>query len=45
MKDKEQINWAVQPAAWFNFDPDGAVYCLDIHTAVSYTHLTLPTKA
>ena len=31
--DKNQINWAVQPAAWFNFDPDGAVYCLDIHTA------------
>ena len=25
--------WAVQPAAWANFDPDGAVYCLDIHTA------------
>ena len=31
--DKNQINWAVQPAAWANFDPDGAVYCLDIHTA------------
>ena len=31
--DKKQITWAVQPAAWFNFDPNGAVYCLDIHTA------------
>ena len=28
--------WAVQPAAWFNFDPDGCV-------SVSYTHLKLPT--
>ena len=26
-------NWAVTPASWFNFDPDGAVYCLDIETA------------
>ena len=34
--------WAVQPATWFNFDPDGCVYCAD---PVSYTHLTLPTKA
>ena len=25
--------WAVQPAAWFNFDPDGVVYCADIDTA------------
>ena len=25
--------WAVQPAAWFNFDPDGVVYCADIQTA------------
>ncbi len=25
--------WAVTPAAWFNFDPDGAVYCVDIETA------------
>ena len=25
--------WAVQPAAWFNFDPDGCVYCADYHTA------------
>ena len=25
--------WAVQPAAWFNFDPDGCVYCADIETA------------
>ena len=25
--------FAVQPAAWFNFDPDGAVYCADIETA------------
>ena len=33
--------WAVQPAAWFNFDPDGCVYCAD---TVSYTHLTLPTN-
>ena len=31
--DKNDINWAVQPAAWFNFDPDGAVYCADINTA------------
>jgi len=28
-----QTDWAVQPAAWFNFDPDGAVYCYDIGTA------------
>ena len=27
------IRWAVQPAAWFNFDPDGCVYCADIETA------------
>ncbi len=25
--------WAVQPASWFKFDPDGAVYCADIDTA------------
>ena len=25
--------WAVQPAAWANFDPDGVVYCADIETA------------
>tara|TARA_S200000501_G_scaffold243725_1_gene228198 strand:- start:546 stop:761 length:216 start_codon:yes stop_codon:yes gene_type:complete len=25
--------WAVQPAATFNFDPDGCVYCADINTA------------
>ena len=25
--------WAVQPAAWANFDPDGVVYCADIDTA------------
>ena len=25
--------FAVQPAAWFNFDPDGCVYCADIETA------------
>ena len=25
--------WAVQPAAWFNFDPDGCVYCADYETA------------
>ena len=24
---------AVQPASWFNFDPDGCVYCADIETA------------
>ena len=27
--------WAVQPAAWFNFDSDGCVYCADIDTAYS----------
>ena len=25
--------WAVQPASWFKFDPDGVVYCADINTA------------
>ena len=25
--------WAVQPAVWFNFDPDGCVYCADYETA------------
>ena len=25
--------WAVQPAAWFKFDPDGVVYCADFDTA------------
>ncbi len=25
--------WAVQPSSWFNFDPDGCVYCVDIDTA------------
>ena len=25
--------WAVQPATWFNFDPDGCVYCADLDTA------------
>ncbi len=25
--------WAVQPAAWGKFDPDGVVYCADIDTA------------
>ena len=25
--------WAVQPASWANFDPDGVVYCADIATA------------
>ena len=25
--------WAVQPASWFNFDPDGVVYTVDIDTA------------
>ena len=25
--------WAVQPASWFKFDPDGCVYCADINTA------------
>ena len=25
--------WAVQPAAWKNYDPDGCVYCADIDTA------------
>ena len=25
--------WAVQPAAWKNYDPDGCVYCADIETA------------
>ena len=25
--------WAVQPAATFNFDPDGVVYCADMNTA------------
>ena len=25
--------FAVQPASWFNFDPDGAVYCADLETA------------
>ena len=25
--------FAVQPAAWFKFDPDGCVYCADIETA------------
>ena len=25
--------WAVQPASWANFDPDGVVYCADIDTA------------
>ena len=25
--------WAVQPAAWIKFDPDGCVYCADINTA------------
>ena len=25
--------WAGQPASWFKFDPDGAVYCADIDTA------------
>ena len=25
--------FAVQPASWFNFAPDGAVYCADIETA------------
>ena len=22
--------WAVQPASWANFDPDGVVYCADL---------------
>ena len=26
-------SWAVQPASWSKFDPDGAVYCADIDTA------------
>ena len=25
--------WAVQPAAWANFDDLGSVYCADIDTA------------
>ena len=28
-----ETSWAVQPAAWFKFDPHGAVYCADIDTA------------
>ena len=27
------IKWAVQPASWFKFDPDGVGYCVDIDTA------------
>ena len=30
---KDIRGWAVQPASWFNFDPDGVVYCVDIDTA------------
>ena len=30
--------WAVQPACWFNFDPDGCVYCADIETAYRICH-------
>jgi|TARA_B100002019_G_scaffold280562_1_gene283643 hypothetical protein len=29
----DPLVWAVQPAAWFNFDEHGAVYCADISTA------------
>ena len=25
--------WAVQPASWGKFDPDGVVYCADLETA------------
>tara|TARA_B100000700_G_scaffold178248_1_gene196940 strand:- start:819 stop:1055 length:237 start_codon:yes stop_codon:yes gene_type:complete len=25
--------WAVQPANWATFDPDGVVYCVDYNTA------------
>ena len=30
---KDIRGWAVQPASWFNFDPDGVVYCVAINTA------------
>jgi len=29
----DPIGWAVQPSSWFDFDPDGVVYCADIDTA------------
>ena len=32
-QDVDPRGWAVQPASWFNFDPDGVVYCADINTA------------
>ena len=32
-EDLDPRGWAVQPASWFNFDPDGVVYCADINTA------------
>ena len=28
-----QTTWAVQPANWTNFDPEGAIQCADIDTA------------
>jgi hypothetical protein len=28
-----QTSWAVQPAAWANFDPHGCIYCADLDTA------------
>mgnify|MGYP004046209857 FL=1 len=28
-----QTTWAVQPANWTNFDPEGAIQCADIETA------------
>ncbi len=33
MTNRPTTQWAVQPAAWFKFDPDGVVYCADIETA------------
>ena len=36
--------WAVQPAAWANFDPDGVVYCADIETAYRITRQLHPRE-
>ena len=36
--------WAVQPAAWFNFDHAGCVYCADIDTAYSIARQLHPRE-
>lgn len=33
-----QTTWAVQPANWTNFDPEGAIQCADIATAYKICH-------